>query len=882
MKFLSLKFKLLIFCIFISILLTITLAAIVTSRDLSQYAADLKDELGHYEVSHLKYLSSQVWAMEYSSLTAFARNEVTDRLVNFIKITDPRGGVIAESGETLTEKSLNHSFNLSYNHNGRNVSIGSVVIGGNIPTYFEWIKNQWSRLLLVNGFLVSVIFTTSYLVFYSQVLSRLSIITESLNNKSFTILDETRISGLNNQTPDEITLLAKSLTDRTKRINEELQRRKKAEQELIEKNSDLLLEIEERQLIEQALETSKEKYRLLIENQSDLIVKVDLEGKFEFVSQSYCRIFGKGEDELLGQKFMPLVHPKDQELTAQEMKKLLHPPFTAYLEQRAMTVNGWRWLAWVDTAVLDKNGKVSSIIRVGRDITEQKEYEKALYESQKTFLSVLNGIDATVYVSDMETSEVLFMNKHMIELFGRDMTGEKCHECFRNQITQCSWCSNDKLIDKNGNPTGVHVWHDKNSLIDKYFINHDRAIKWPDGRIVKLQIATDITELKEMEQQLQQVQKMEAVGRLAGGVAHDFNNMLSIILGNTEMLLEKLPPSNPGIGHLNEINKAAKRSADLTRQLLAYARKQTIAPKVLDINRSIENLFKMLRRLIGENIELSWVPGNDVWPLLMDASQLDQILINLCINSRDSMTVAGKIIIETATVDFDETYCADRPAFIPGDYVLLSIGDNGCGMDKSTLSNIFEPFFTTKESGQGTGLGLATIYGAVKQNKGFINVSSEPGQGTTFRIYFPRHVANTYSLEENKNSTPVEPGHETILLVEDEIAILEMTELMLKQLGYQVLAAGTPREAIRLAEKHDSKIHLLITDVVMPEMNGLELVKNIHTIYPELRCLYMSGYTADVIALHGVLEEGLNFIQKPFSTQEFGAKLKEVLDMNYV
>jgi PAS domain S-box-containing protein len=382
----------------------------------------------------------------------------------------------------------------------------------------------------------------------------------------------------------------------------------------------------------------------------------------------------------------------------------------------------------------------------------------------------------------------------------------------------------------------------------------------------------------DLQAQLVQAQKMEAVGRLAGGVAHDFNNMLGAILGYTELALNKAGLSNPLSKYLQQIHKAAERSADLTRQLLTFARKQTVTPKVLDLNETVEGMLTLLRRIIGENIDLVWLPGSDLWPVKIDHSQFDQILTNLCVNARDAITGVGRLTIETDGQTFDEAYCRDHAGVVPGDFVLLAVSDNGCGMDKKTMDNLFEPFFTTKEQGKGTGLGLASVYGAVKQNNGFINVYSEPGLGTTFNIYLPRHVDNLVQTTEERLLQSAERGSETVLLVEDEPMILELTTTMLEQLGYTVLAAPLPGEAIRLAGEHTGHIDLLMTDVIMPEMNGHDLAQNLLSIYPAMKRLFMSGYTADVIAHHGVLDKGVHFIQKPFTLNDLSARIREVLD----
>ncbi len=385
-------------------------------------------------------------------------------------------------------------------------------------------------------------------------------------------------------------------------------------------------------------------------------------------------------------------------------------------------------------------------------------------------------------------------------------------------------------------------------------------------------------EKAKLEANLHQAQKMESVGRLAGGVAHDFNNMLGVILGRSEMALEQINPASPIHAELLEIRDAALRSADITRQLLAFARKQVVAPKVLDLNKTVAGMLQMLRRLIGENIALVWKPKPHLWPVNIDPSQVDQILANLCVNARDAIAGVGKISIESGNSTFDEDYCIDHVEFTQGQYVWLAVGDTGCGMDREALTHIFEPFFTTKAEGEGTGLGLATVYGIVKQNNGFLHAYSEPGQGTLFKIYLPRHGKADAPSGEQAPAAPLPRGQETILLVEDDPPILRMTGKTIERQGYTVLTADSPGEAIRLAQVHVGEIHLLMTDVVMPEMNGHDLARRLQSLNPRLRVLFMSGYTADIIARNGVLDDGVNFIQKPFSRQDLAAKIREVLD----
>ncbi|TGU71361.1 response regulator [Geomonas terrae] len=402
-----------------------------------------------------------------------------------------------------------------------------------------------------------------------------------------------------------------------------------------------------------------------------------------------------------------------------------------------------------------------------------------------------------------------------------------------------------------------------------------------DAVVGSVVVARDVTEQmrairerQHLESQLFQSQKMESVGRLAGGVAHDFNNMLVVILGNAELALSDVDPASSIRERLQEIVRAAERSADITRQLLAFARKQTIAPKVLDLNATLEPMLMMIRRLIGEDIDLAWKPARGLWRVKIDPGQLDQLLANLATNARDAIGGVGKVEIETGNASIDEEYCAEHPEFTSGEYVTLTVSDDGRGIAREKMSSIFEPFYTTKDVGKGTGLGLATVFGIVKQNGGFINVYSEPGEGATFRIYLPRAEDDAPETEHRV----VDPGRgtETVLIVEDEEANLHLLENYLRNLGYRVLAAATPGEALALAE--GEPVELVVTDVVMPQMNGRDLANRLITSQPGLKFIFMSGYTADVIAHRGVLDEGVNFVQKPYALRELGAKIRSVLD----
>ncbi len=522
--------------------------------------------------------------------------------------------------------------------------------------------------------------------------------------------------------------------------------------------------------------------------------------------------------------------------------------------------------------------------KLAREIEKHKQTEEALRREQLFSKSVLESLPGIFYLYSYPELRLILWNKEhesllgygIGEIEGRHVTDwhqpeskEVVLNAIEDAMTKGSASIEAPLLTKDGESVPFIL----------------TGIKFEaQGQLYLMGIGTDIrerkraeTEAEKLQAQLTQVQKMESVGRLAGGIAHDFNNMLGVILGYSELVLEQVEAGQPIYSALQGIQQAAQRSADLTRQLLAFARKQTVAPLVLDLNETVASMLNMLRRLIGENIDLAWLPGGSLGPIRMDPTQIDQILANLCVNARDAVGDTGKVTIETKNVFFDKAYCSAHADVIPGEYVLLALSDNGRGMDREVLSHLFEPFFTTKEMGKGTGLGLATVYGIVKQNKGFVNVYSEPGLGTTFKLYLPCYLGKGEQSSQPEAVKPSATGNETILLVEDEPMILEMTTVMLKRQGYAVLPAISPGEAIRLAREHAGEIHLLMTDVVMPEMNGRELARNLLSLYPHLNRLFMSGYTANVIAHHGVLDEGVHFIQKPFTMQDLAIKIREVL-----
>ncbi len=530
----------------------------------------------------------------------------------------------------------------------------------------------------------------------------------------------------------------------------------KKELEIQKKNQDLLIEIAERNHAEQALKDSEEKYRLLVENQTDLVVKVDSEGRFLFVSPSYCRMFGKTEEELLGEKFMPLVHEDDRDHTTKAMENLFHAPYTCYVEQRAITKDGWRWLAWADKAVLGKNGEVTAIVGVGRDISEKK-------------------------------------------------------------------ASEDKQI--------------------------------------------------ELQKQLQRAQRLESLGTLAGGIAHDFNNLLMSIQGSASVMLLDLNENDPNYEMLKIIEKQSQSGAELTSQLLGYARKGRYEVKPFNLNILVKTSVETFARTHKHvNIDLNLSP--DLAIIEADWSQIEQVLLNILINAADAMPNGGDLSLSTQNTSHQElTDASNNPK--PGKYVSLTISDTGAGMDKETQDRIFEPFYTTKAKGRGTGLGLASAYGILRNHGAYIDVRSELGEGTTFKIFFPSSDKNLTPKEESLGK--IVEGNGTILLIDDEDLVLDVGSLMVKKVGYNVIRARSGNDGVKIYEENKDEIDLVILDMVMPDGGGDKTFDQIKEINPDAKVLLASGYSIDSQA-QDILDRGCNgFIQKPFNIRNLSAKINGIV-----
>ena len=625
------------------------------------------------------------------------------------------------------------------------------------------------------------------------------------------------------------------------------------------------------------------RYELLASHSRDVVLFVRRDdGRILDANAAALSTYGYSRDELLSLSIRELRPPDTRILTEEQM---------AIADSRGIlfeTVHRRKDGSTLPVEVSSGGatiGGVRMLMSVVRDITERKRAESALRDSEEQLESIFNNSTNGLAFTESVSGKILKVNDTWVRDTGisrGDAVGKSAlalnmwaHE-HQREAALAELGREGRLRDFEATLAFRGVERQLAINADFVDLHRGRYLLWELRDITSRKVAEK--EKAKLTGQLQQAQKMESVGRLAGGVAHDFNNMLGVILGHAELALERVDSAGPLHNDLVNIQSAAQRSADLTRQLLAFARKQTVAPKALNLNDTVAGMLKMARRLIGEDIQLEWRPGENLCLVNIDPTQIDQILANLCVNARDAIANVGKITIETGNKVIDAELAAATVGMVPGDYVWLAVGDDGCGMDPATLSHAFEPFFTTKEVGKGTGLGLATVYGIVKQNNGFIDAHSELGKGTVFTIYLPRHVGKTVPARLDGATGTVEPGRETILLVEDETSLLEITQRMLGKHGYRVLTASTPGQAIQLAREHAGTIDLLITDVVMPEMNGRDLAKNILSLYPQTKRLFMSGYTADVIAHQGVLDEGVFFIQKPFSAQDLAAMVRKVLE----
>jgi PAS domain S-box-containing protein len=643
------------------------------------------------------------------------------------------------------------------------------------------------------------------------------------------------------------------------------------------------------------LRGSRDELKAALYSIGDAVITTDRDGRIRHMNRLAERFTGWSEDDVRGKPLesaFRILHSQSRQAIPVPAKRAVTEGLRVGSDSQALLL-GWdgseRLISYSIAPISATSGGRTGAVLVFRDLTAERHAQRALRESEQRHRALFERAPVGIFRTS-STGRGLTANPEMARILGCTSTQEAfAHYADLASTLYVEPDLRPKLLARLREDGAIEseelqvrtidgrtVWLSITARVDE---------KRTDGSFVVFGFAVDISarkaveaERQRLQEQLGQARKMEAVGRLAGGVAHDFNNQLMSITGYAELCLDDAPTDSPLREWLVEILKSARRSGDLTRQLLAFARKQAIAPLVVDLNEVIPGMLKMLQRLIGEDIELQWSPSAGAAVVRVDPSQLDQILANMAINSRDAIAGVGKLSIAVGMVEVDAAFCHGCQDAVPGQYVALTVSDDGCGIDPDLLPRIFDPFFTTKGLGEGTGLGLATVYGIVRQNDGFVTVASEKGEGTTFRIYLPACNDRAETMEQAFATLDDLPtGSETVLLAEDEEAVLRYTRVTLEGLGYRVLAASRPEEALRMAEESDEPIHVLLTDVVMPGFSGKELRDRVRELHPNLPCVFMSGYTADIIARRGVLEEDVDFLQKPAGREELAMKLREVL-----
>jgi two-component system cell cycle sensor histidine kinase/response regulator CckA len=625
----------------------------------------------------------------------------------------------------------------------------------------------------------------------------------------------------------------------------------------------------------------EELFRLISENAADMIAVVDMEGRRIYNSLAYQKVLGYSPEELKKSSGFEQIHPEDHAKVQEAATEARRTGQGKTLEYRIRHKDGtWRVLESTSSVIVSSKGEPEKLVIVNRDITERKKTVEALRQSEISFRSMVEEAPYGIYRVS-EEGRFLRVNPALQKMLGYETPSELLNANLGTDVFRhpADFQRLVELLGSVGEFKDVEVdWKRKDGTPITVRCSGRRLDDSHGGASSFEAFAEDVTDRRVLERQLRMAAKMEAVGRLSGGIAHDFNNLLGVIIGYSQVLRRRLGPDNPLHEHAEEVEKAGQRAVSLTRQLLAFSRQQILTPVVLDPNTLVSDMEKMLPRLLGEDIAVSINLDPELGRVKADQGQIEQVVMNLAVNARDAMPGGGKLVIATANVELDQAYARQHPGAKPGRYVMLAVTDSGMGMSSETLAHIFEPFFTTKEVGKGTGLGLATVYGVVKQSGGYVWVDSELGKGASFQIFLPR-------IEENVAPTVAGPsyaeslrGNETVLLVEDADALRKLARSFLVDHGFQVLPASNGEEAVEVARNHDGPIHLLLTDVVMPGMNGRALADQLLAKWPGLKVVYISGYTDSFIAGHGVLEEGTHLLHKPFTEDALIQKIREVLD----
>ena len=633
--------------------------------------------------------------------------------------------------------------------------------------------------------------------------------------------------------------------------------------------------------IRKELVEREELFHLISENAADMIAIVDMNGKRIFNSLSYEKVVGYSPEELQASSAFEQIHPDDRERVKSAAEDARRSGIGKTLEYRLRHKNGnWLVLESTSSVTHDANGEPEKLVIVNRNITERKRAEEALRRSEADFRSVVEDAPYGIYRASI-TGRFLQVNPALQKMLGYELEEELLRRDLATDIFRHTgeYKRLSEILSRTEEIKDMEMEWKKQDDTPITVRCSGRRVNDENGVAAYFEVfAEDVTEKRVLERQLRTAQKMEAIGRLSGGIAHDFNNHLGVIIGYSRVLKRQLGENNVLCEHALEIEKAGQRAASLTKQLLAFSRQQVLTPAVLSLNTLAADMEKMLPRLLGEDIEVSLILDPGLGNVKADQGQIEQVIMNLAVNARDAMPAGGKLKIQTANVVLDQMYTRSHPGSKAGDYVMLAVTDTGTGMEAGTLTHMFEPFFTTKERGKGTGLGLATVYGIVKQSNGYISVESSPGKGSSFQIYLPRDEGQPAAEEQKTDLAENLRGSESILLAEDSESLRKLAQSNLESVGFHVLSASSGEEALEVAVRHGSTFDLLLTDVVMPGMNGRLLAEQLLPRQPGMKVLYMSGYTDSFIAGHGVLEPGTNLLHKPFTEEVLIRKVREVLD----
>jgi two-component system, cell cycle sensor histidine kinase and response regulator CckA len=627
----------------------------------------------------------------------------------------------------------------------------------------------------------------------------------------------------------------------------------------------------------------EELFRLISDNAADMIAVVDMDGKRIYNSQSYSRVLGYDQDELKSSSSFEQIHDEDRERVRAAAEGARRTGVGETLEYRIRHKDGtWRVLESTASVIRSPAGEPQKLVIVNRDITERKKAAESLRQSESGFRSMVEDAPYGIFRCRSD-GKLVSANPAFQRMLGYENQEELLQRNLAEEVfsTASEFHKLKNLLDDGQEFRDVAVELKRRDGAQITLRCRGRSMKDQEGSSSFDVFAEDVTEKRILERQLQMAAKMEAVGRLSGGIAHDFNNLLGVIIGYSQLFKRKLDPQSPLLEHAEEIEKAGKRAAALTRQLLAFSRQQVLTPAVLNLNDLVTDMVKMLPRLIGEDIAVSTSMASDLGSVKADRGQIEQVIMNLAVNARDAMPEGGKLLIKTSNRVLDQAYARQHAGSRPGQYVMLEVTDSGMGMDAETLTHIFEPFFTTKVVGKGTGLGLATVYGVVKQSEGYIWVDSEPGKGASFQVFLPKvDEEKTGDIAAIKHPGKVASGTETILLVEDSEPLRKLTQSFLESSGFRVLVAQNGEEALQMAASHSERIHLLVTDVVMPGINGRVLAERLLAKQRGMKVLFISGYTDSFIAVHGVLERGMALLNKPYTEEELIERVRKVLDQD--